>query len=196
MIDKIKELRQLTGMGYMKCKRALEEASGDVEKALDILRKEGAEIADKKASRVAREGIIEAYVHPGSRVGVLVEVNCETDFVARTEEFKQFAHDVALQIAAMAPMAISREDLPQELVEKEREFYFKQALEEGKPEEIARRIAEGRLEKFYKEKVLLEQPFIKDESMTVEDYRKQVVAKTGENVVIRRFVRFQLGEES
>ncbi len=193
-IAMIKELRDKTGMGFMDCKRALEEADGDMEKALEILREKGAQIADKKASRVAREGLIEAYVHPGGKIGVIVEVNCETDFVARTDVFKQFVHDVALQIAAMAPEYVSREDVPEEVLEKEREIYRKQALNEGKPEHIVDRIVEGKLQKFYQEKVLLEQPFIRDEEKTIEDYRREIVAKVGENIVIRRFTRYVLGE--
>jgi len=193
-IDMIKELRAKTGMGFMDCKKALEEADGDMEKAYELLRERGAQIADKKASRVAREGLIEAYVHPGGKIGVIVEVNCETDFVARTDVFKQFVHDVALQIAAMAPEYVSKEDIPEEVLEKEKEIYRKQALSEGKPENIVERIVEGRLQKFYQEKVLLEQPFIKDEEKTIEEYRREIVAKVGENIVIRRFTRYVLGE--
>ncbi len=189
----VAELRTRTGAGMMDCKRALEEAGGDLEKAVDVLRKKGAAKADTRAGREASEGLVEAYIHFNGRVGVLVEVNCETDFVARTEDFKQLVRDVALHIASAKPLAVRVEDLPAELVERERKIYEAQAAEEKKPDAVRAKIVEGRLKKFFEDAVLLEQKFVKDDTRTVGDLVKALVAKTGENVRIRRFARFELG---
>ena len=189
----VKELRDRTGAGMMDCKRALEEAGGDLEKAVDVLRKKGAAKADTRAGREASEGLVEAYIHFNGRVGVLVEVNCETDFVARTEDFKQLVRDVALHIASAKPLAVRVEDLPGELVERERKICEAQAAEEKKPDAVRAKIVEGRLKKFFEDAVLLEQKFVKDDTRTVGDLVKALVAKTGENVRIRRFARFELG---
>ncbi len=192
----VKQLRDMTGAGMMDCKKALQEAEGDFDKAIKILRERGLAKAAKKVGREAKEGIIHAYIHAGGRIGVLVEVNCETDFVARTDDFKNLVHDIALHIAAMAPRWISKEDVPQEVIEEEKEIYRKRALDEGKPERVIEKIVEGRLNNFYKENCLLEQPFVKDEDKTVGDVIKEAIAKLGENIVVRRFVRWELGEES
>jgi len=190
---RVAELRARTGAGMMDCKRALEEAGGDLEKAVDVLRKKGAAKADTRAGREASEGLVEAYIHFNGRVGVLVEVNCETDFVARTEDFKQLVRDVALHIASAKPLAVRVEDLPAELVERERKIYEAQAAEEKKPDAVRAKIVEGRLKKFFEDAVLMEQKFVKDDTRTVGDLVKALVAKTGENVRIRRFARFELG---
>jgi len=192
----VKQLRDMTGAGMMDCKKALQEADGDFDKAIKILRERGLAKAAKKIGREAKEGLIHAYIHAGGRIGVMVEVNCETDFVARTDDFKNLVHDIALHIAAMAPRWISREDVPQEIIEEEKEIYRKRALDEGKPERVIEKIVEGRLNNFFKENCLLEQPFIKDEDKTVGDVIKEAIAKLGENIVVRRFVRWELGEES
>ena len=189
----VAELRARTGAGMMDCKRALEEAGGDLEKAVDVLRKKGAAKADTRAGREASEGLVEAYIHFNGRVGVLVEVNCETDFVARTEDFKQLVRDVALHIASARPLAVRVEDLPPELVERERKIYEAQAAEEKKPDAVKAKIVEGRLNKFFEEAALLEQKFVKDDTRTVGDLVKALVAKTGEAIRIRRFARFELG---
>ncbi|TCS82971.1 translation elongation factor Ts [Tepidibacillus fermentans] len=190
----VKELREKTGAGMMDCKKALTEANGDMEKAIEILREKGIASAAKKAGRIAAEGIVESYIHGGGRIGVLVEVNCETDFVAKTNEFKTFVRDVAMHIAATNPKYIAREEVPQEEIEKERQILTQQALNEGKPEKIVEKMVEGRLEKFYKEICLLEQPFVKDPDKTIDQLVKEQIAKIGENINIRRFVRFELGE--
>ncbi|MFS8512308.1 MAG: translation elongation factor Ts [Planifilum fulgidum] len=190
----VKELREKTGAGMMDCKKALTEANGDMEKAIEILREKGLAAAEKKAGRVAAEGLVEAYIHAGGRIGVLVEVNCETDFVAKTEEFRSFVREIAMQIAAMNPKYVKRDEVPKEEVEKEREILRTQALNEGKPEHIVEKMVEGRLEKYFKEVCLLEQPFIKDGDKTVEQLVKEMIARIGENISIRRFVRFELGE--
>ncbi len=190
----VKALREKTGAGFMDCKKALEESQGDVDKAVEVLRKKGIATAQKKAGREAHEGVIEAYIHPGSRLGVLVEVNCETDFVAKTEQFKTLARDLAMQVAAANPKVVRREDLPADVIEKELEIYRIQARNEGKPEQVVERIAQGKLEKFYQEVCLVEQSFIKDPNKTVKDLVTEYIAKLGENIVVRRFVRFQLGE--
>ncbi len=192
----VKKLRDMTGAGMMDCKKALQEADGDFDKAVKILRERGLAKAAKKAGRAANEGMIHAYIHGGGRIGVMVEVNCETDFVARTDEFKNLVNDIALHIAAFAPRWVKREDVPAEVIEQEKEIYRKQALAEGKPEHVVEKIVEGKLKNFYKENVLLEQPFVKDEDKTVEDVIKEAIAKIGENIVVRRFVRWELGEES
>jgi len=189
----VAELRARTGAGMMDCKRALAATGGELEQAIDLLRKQGAAKADKRAGRAASEGLIEAYVHHNGRVGVLVEVNCETDFVANTAEFRQLAKDLTHQIAATAPIALRREDIPPEVVAREREIYRAQVEQEKKPEHVRDKIVEGRLNSFYEERVLLEQKFVKDGSKTIGDMVKELAAKTGENVVVRRFVRFERG---
>lgn len=196
MIDAstVKELRERTGAGMMDCKKALAEANGDMEKAIEILREKGLAAAAKKAGRIASEGIVDAYIHGGGRIGVLIEVNSETDFVAKNEEFRQFVRDMAMQVAAASPLYVKREDVDPQLIEKEREIYRAQALNEGKPEKIVEKMVEGRLEKYYKEICLLEQPFIKDGDRTVQDVLTALIAKIGENISIRRFVRFERGE--
>ncbi|UCC78363.1 MAG: translation elongation factor Ts [Candidatus Zixiibacteriota bacterium] len=190
----VKELREMTGAGMMDCKKALLESEGDTEKAVAVLRKQGLSKAAKKADRSANEGIIYSYIHPGSKLGVLVEVNCETDFVARTEDFQTFSKDIAMQIAAASPLVVERGQLDPALVEKEREIYKTQALEEGKPEKVVEKIVDGRLEKYYQEVVLLDQPFIKDQDLFVKDLLTNAIGKMGENIKIKRFARFRLGE--
>ncbi len=191
----VKELRELSGAGMMDCKKALTEASGDLEKAIDILRKTGMAKARKKSGRSAKEGIILPYIHPGAKLGVLLEINCETDFVANTDDFKNLSKDIAMHIAASAPMSVSREEIPQETLEREKEIYADQARQSGKPENIIEKMTEGRLNKFYQENVLLEQTFVKDPDKTVSDLITETVAKLGENILISRFSRFQLGEK-
>lgn len=192
--EMVKDLRAKTGAGMMDCKRALEETGGDMEKAIEYLREKGLAAAAKRAGRTAAEGVIESYIHLGGKLGVLVEVNCETDFVARTPEFREFARDIAMQVAAANPLYLAPEDVPAEVLAKEKEILRAQALNEGKPEKVVERIVEGRLEKFYSENCLLEQPFIKDPDKKVRDLLTEKIARIGENIVIRRFVRFQLGE--
>jgi elongation factor Ts len=194
--EMIKQLREQTGAGMMDSKKALEQFNGDMEKAAAWLREKGLATAAKKASRVAKEGIIEVYSHMGGRMAVMVEVNCETDFVARMPEFRQLAHDLALHIASAAPTYVAREDVPSDVVAAQITKYKEDALAEGKKPEIAERIANGRLEKFYEDHVLLEQPFIKDDKIKVKDLINDAIARCGENIVVRRFVRYQLGEES
>ena len=191
----VKELREISGAGMMDCKKALTEASGDLEKAIDILRKTGMAKARKKSGRSAKEGIILPYIHPGAKLGVLLEINCETDFVANTDDFKNLSKDIAMHIAASAPMSVSREEIPQETLEREKEIYADQARQSGKPEDIIEKMTEGRLNKFYQENVLLEQTFVKDPDKTVADLITETVAKLGENILISRFSRFQLGEK-
>ncbi len=193
-MEAIKELRRRTGAGVMDCKKALEETGGDIEKAIEYLRKAGIAKAEKKAGRETQEGVVDAYIHPGAKLGVLVEVNCESDFVAKNEEFKRFVHDIAMHIAATDPVSVSREDVPQDVIEREKEIYRAQAEKSGKPSHVIDKIVEGRLEKFYKEACLLEQPFVKNPEITVGEYVKQNIAKFGENIVIKRFVRFKVGE--
>lgn len=190
----VKELRELTGAGMMDCKKALKESDGNVEKAIEYLRENGLAKAAKKAGRLASEGIVDAYIHGGGRIGVLVEVNIETDFAAKNEDFRAFVKDIAMQIAAMNPQYVKREDVPPEVVEKEKEILKAQAINEGKPEHIAEKMVAGRLEKFFNEVCLLEQPFIKDSDKTVEQVLKEKIAVIGENINIRRFVRFEKGE--
>lgn len=192
--DMVKTLRERTSAGVMDCKEALTKAEGDMEKAISYLREKGKVKAAQKAGRETRDGIVGAYIHPGSRLGVLVEINCETDFVAKTEEFKTLVKELAMQIAASNPLVIRREDLPQGTVEKEKEIYRNQALNEGKKEEIIERVVKGRMEKFYREVCLLEQPYIKDEEKRVQDLLDESIAKLGENITISRFARFKLGE--
>jgi len=190
----VNDLRNKTGAGMMDCKKALEQTGGDIEKAIDYLRKRGVQQAEKKVGRSANQGIIQSYIHPGSRLGVLVEINCETDFVARTNDFQEFAKDVAMQIAAANPLVVDRSELDQEKINKELEIYRDQAREQGKPEAILEKIAQGKLEKFYQEVCLLEQSFVKDPNKTIRDLLNEKIAKLGENMILRRFVRFQLGE--
>ena len=193
-VSAVKELRERTGSGMMDCKRALTESNGDMEKAIEILREKGLAAAAKKAGRIASEGIVDAYIHGGGRIGVLIEVNSETDFVARNEEFKQFVKDMAMQVAASNPLYVKREEVDPDIIDKEREIYRAQALNEGKPEKIIEKMVEGRIEKYYKEICLLEQPFIKDTDKTVQEVLSSLIAKIGENISIRRFVRFERGE--
>ncbi|MBS3908178.1 MAG: translation elongation factor Ts [Actinobacteria bacterium] len=190
----VNELRKLSGAGMMDCKKALSEAGGDVAAATDILRKKGLASLAKRAGREANEGLVESYIHSGGKIGVLVEVNSETDFVARSDDFKQFAHDVALQIAAGNPTYVTREEVPESIVIKEMEIYRAQGLEEGKPENVLDKIAQGRIEKYYQQVVLMEQEFVKNPDMTMKDYLGGLVAKLGENIGVRRFVRYELGE--
>ncbi|HOT97541.1 MAG TPA: translation elongation factor Ts [bacterium] len=190
----VNELRNKTGAGMMDCKKALEQTNGDIEKAIEYLRKRGVQQAEKKVGRSANQGIIQSYIHPGSRLGVLVEINCETDFVARTNDFQEFAKDVAMQIAAANPLVVDRSEVDQEKIEKEMEIYRAQAREQGKPENIVEKMAQGKLEKFYQEVCLLEQSFVKDPTKTIRDLLNEKIAKLGENMILRRFVRFQLGE--
>lgn len=190
----IKELRQRTGAGVMDCKKALQECNGDVNAAIEYLRKKGLAKAAKRAGRKTSEGVITSYVHPGGRIGVLVDINCETDFVARTADFQNLAKEIAMHIAAMNPIAVSREDVPPHLIEKEREILRAEAKGSGKPDGVVDKIVAGRLEKFFAENCLLEQPFIKDPDITVGELISQLIAKVGENITVRRFVRYQLGE--
>ena len=190
----VKELRERTGAGMMDCKKALGETGGDIEKAIDYLREKGLAAAAKKAGRIAAEGLVEAYLHAGGRIGVLVEVNCETDFVAKTDAYKDLCRDIAMQIAASKPTYVSKEEVPAEEIAKEKEILKAQALNEGKPANIVDKMVEGRIEKYYKEVCLLEQQFIKDPDKTVQQLIVEKVAKIGENISIRRFARFELGE--
>lgn len=192
--EMVKELREKTGAGMMDCKNALVEADGDMERATTILREKGLATAAKKAGRIASEGLVDAYIHLGGRIGVLVEVNCETDFVAKTDEFKQLVKDIAMQVAASKPMCVRREELPEDVIEQEKAVYRAQGLNEGKPEKIVDKIVEGRMEKFYQQVCLLEQPFIKDPDRTVQDIVNERIAKIGENISVRRFARFEMGE--
>ncbi len=190
----VKELRDKTGAGMMDCKKALNETDGDIEKAINYLREKGISKAAKRAGRATSEGIIYSYIHPGSKLGVLLEVTCETDFVARNDEFQNFAKDVAMQIAAANPIAIKREDIDQKLIDTEREIYRQLALNEGKPEKILDKIVDGKIEKYFAESCLLEQPFVKDNDRTMKDLLTELIAKIGENVEIKRFARFMLGQ--
>ena len=190
----VKELREATGAGILDCRKALQEHNGDFDKAVAWLREKGLAAAAKKAGREAKEGMVELYSHGGGRVGVMVEVNCETDFVARTEQFRTFAHDLALQVAASNPRYLDLADVPAEVLESERNIARNRAKEEGKPEKIWDKIADGRIEKFYQEVCLLKQPFVKDESQTIADLLKATISAIGENVIIRRFARWELGE--
>lgn len=192
--DAIKELRQRTGVGVMDCKKALAESSGNVDEAIGLLRKKGLAKAAKRTGRETAEGLITAYIHPGSKIGVLVDINCETDFVARTDDFQNLSKEIAMHIAAMNPIAISREDVKTEDIEKEKEILRAEAATSGKPEKVLDKIVEGRLEKFFKEQCLLEQAYIKNPDITVKDFIYDNIAKLGENITVRRFTRYQLGE--
>ncbi|MGQ9920167.1 MAG: translation elongation factor Ts [Desulfobacca sp.] len=190
---KVKELRDKTNAGMMDCKKALKETNGDLEKAIVYLREKGLAVARKRADRVASEGVITSYIHTGGKLGVMLEVNCETDFVAKTPEFHEFAKNLAMQIAAANPLAVGREDLDPEVVEKEKAILLAQARESGKPEHVLEKMVEGRLKKFFSDVCLLEQPYVKNPDITIQDYLNEMRAKTGENVIIRRFIRYQLG---
>ena len=191
----VRELRDKTGAGMMDCKTALSETGGNLEKAIDYLRTKGLAKAAKKSGRATREGVVYSYIHPGGRVGVLVEINCESDFVARTDDFNELCKDVAMQIAATSPNAVQRADVDPKLIERERDIFQAQAAESGKPANIVAKMVEGRIEKMYKEFALLEQEFVKDSSMTVADRVNATIAKLGENIQVRRFARYQVGEE-
>ena len=192
--DMVKKLRAKTNAGMMDCKKALSESNGDFEKAVEYLRMKGLATATKRAGRATNQGVVYSYIHAGGKLGVLVEVNCETDFVAKNEQFLQFAKDVAMQIAASNPLAVSQEELDQSIVEKEKEIYRQQALETGKPEKVVEKIVEGKLKKYFTEVCLLEQPFVKDPDKSITDVLNETIAAIGENISVRRFARFQLGE--
>ena len=192
----VKELREMSGAGMMDCKKALTEASGNLEDAIDILRKTGIAKARKKSGRSTKEGLVFPYIHPGSKLGVLLEINCETDFVANTDDFKDLCKDISMHIAASAPMAVTREEIPSDILDREKAIYADQARQSGKPENIIEKMTEGRINKFYQENVLLEQTFVKDPDKTVSDLITGTVAKLGENIIVSRFSRFQLGEKS
>lgn len=189
----VKELRDKTNAGMMDCKKALAENNGDMEKSIDFLRQKGLAVAAKRADRSTSEGVIQTYIHGGNKLGVMVELGCETDFVAKTDDFINFAKDVAMQIAATNPIALSREEIPAEAIKRERDIYTQQALESGKPENIAEKIVIGKLEKYYAEVSLLEQKFVKDPDLTIQDKLNELIAKMGENISIKRFVRMQVG---
>ena len=192
----VRMLRQKTGLGMMDCKKALQETGGDSEKAIEYLRKQGLSAVEKRAGRDASEGLIQAYIHQGSRLGVLLEVNCETDFVARTDDFQEFAKDVAMHIAASQPLAVDREGVSADAVERERAIFLEQAKNEGKPEHIAEKIVDGRMEKFYQENCLMEQVFVKNPDQTIGELVTEITAKIGEKITVRRFERFVLGEDA
>jgi elongation factor Ts len=193
--EQVKKLREKTGAGMMDCKRALEETGGDMDAAIEYLRKKGAATAAKRADRETNQGVVEAYIHAGGRIGAMVELNCETDFVAKTTQFKSLAHDIAMQIAAMNPQFVSRDQVPQDVLQKELEIYTSQAENEGKPAQIAEKIAQGRLDKYFQEVCLLEQSFIKDSGKTIRDIIDEATAAIGEKISIRRFQRYHLGED-
>jgi len=189
----VKELRDKTNAGMMDCKKALTETDGDMEKAVDLLRQKGLAVAAKRADRETKEGVIECYIHAGGKLGVMVEVGCETDFVAKTDDFKAFAKDIAMHIAAVNPVAITRDDVPAELVAREKEIYVKQALDSGKPEQIVEKIVTGKIEKYLAEICLLEQKFVKNPDLSIQDLLNELVAKMGENISVKQFSRFQIG---
>lgn len=190
----VKELRDKTGVGMMECKKALAEADGDIQRAIDYLRKKGIATAKKRGGRATSQGQIASYIHGGGKIGVLVEVNCETDFSAKTPDFSEFVRNIAMQIAASAPLSIDREGLSPEVLNREKDIYATQAKESGKPEKVIEKMVEGKMKKFYSEACLLEQPYVKNPDITVQDLLNELIAKTGENILIKRFVRFQLGE--
>ncbi len=193
-IELVKDLRQRTGAGIVDCKAALQHSGGNIEAAIEYLRKKGLATAAKKAGRIATDGLVASYIHAGGKMGVLVEINCETDFVAKTAEFQDFVKNIAMHIAAANPLYIRREDIPSEVLEKEREIYRTQALESGKPAKVIDKIVEGKLERFYSEVCLLEQTYIRDSDRTIKEVLDEMIGKLGENITIRRFARFQLGE--
>ena len=192
----VKQLREKSGAGMMDCKQALVECDADIDKAIDFLRKKGLATAQKRAGRAMTEGTIQSYIHMGGKLGVLVEVNCETDFVAKNEDFVQFAKNIAMHIAASNPLGVRAEDVPQDVIQRERDIYQAQALETGKPENVIAKIVDGKMNKFFKENSLLKQPYVRDPELSVEDVLNEMIAKIGENITIRRFVRFQTGEGS
>ncbi len=194
--EQVKELREKTGVGIMDCKKALGECDGDMEKAVDFLRKKGIATAQKRGGRTASEGQVTSYIHAGGKIGVLVEINCETDFSGKTDDFSEFARNIAMHIAATNPIAIDRESVPEDVLARERDIYATQAKDSGKPEKIIEKIVDGKMKKFYSEACLLEQPYVKNPDITVQDLLNEMIAKTGENILIRRFVRYQLGEAS
>lgn len=190
----VKELRDRTNVGMMDCKKALQDSCGDIEKAVDLLRQKGLAKAMKRSGREAADGLVHAYIHSGGKIGVLVEVNCETDFAAKSEDFGEFVRNVALQIAAANPLGVSPEDIPQDIVERERAIYLAQAQESGKPENILEKMVDGKMRKFYEENLLLQQKYIRDPDKTIQDYLNELIAKIGEKIEVRRFCRYQLGE--
>lgn len=192
----IQELRQKTGISMLDCKNALQEADGNIEKALELLRKKGAKVAEKRSGNETKNGVIHAYIHPGANLGVLLEISCETDFSANTDTMKSFAHDICLQIAAQKPLCLEPSDLDPALVAKEREIMTEQVRESGKPEQVAAKIVEGKIEKFYESACLMRQPFIKNDKITIQEYLNELIAKINENIKIRRFVRYELGEQT
>ena len=192
--EQVKKLREKTGVGLMDCKEALKSANGDMEKAVDYLREKGLAKLAKRTGRAATDGSVSAYIHTGGKIGAMAEVNCETDFVAKTDQFQAFVKDIVMQIAASSPLYVRREEVPPDVLEREKTIYRNQARESGKPEKILDKIADGKLEKFYQEVCLMEQPFIKNADITIKELLEELVTKLGENIVIRRFVRFQLGE--
>jgi len=189
----VKQLREKTGAGMMDCKEALKECAADLEKAVDFLRKKGLATAAKRAGRATSEGTIQSYIHLGGKIGVLVEINCETDFVAKTDDFVEFARNIAMHIAASNPVGITPEDVPKEIIDREMEIYRAQVLEMGKPEKMVDKIAEGKLGKFFKESCLMNQPYVKEPDKTIADYLNEVIARTGEKITIKKFARFQIG---
>jgi elongation factor Ts len=189
----VKELRDKTNAGMMDCKKALGETDGDMEKAVDLLRQKGLAVAAKRADRATSEGVVDCYIHAGGKLGVMVEVGCETDFVAKTDDFKAFARDIAMHVAAVNPVAVSREDIPADLIEREKAIYVKQAQDSGKPENIIEKIVTGKIEKYISEICLMEQKFVKNPDLTVQDLLNELIAKMGENISIKRFARFQVG---
>jgi elongation factor Ts len=193
--DVVKKLRDKTGVGMMDCKKALEETNGDFEKAVEALRKKGIDVANKRSGRTASQGTIASYIHMGGKIGVLVEVNCESDFVAKGDNFNNFVKDISMQIAAANPEWVTRDEVPQEVLDKEKEILKDQALKTGKPEKVIEKIVEGKLTKFYSERCLIDQPFVKDQDRTIKQLLEDLMAKTGEKCLVRRFVRYQLGED-
>ncbi len=191
----VKELREKTGAGMMDCKKALADCGGDMEKAIDFLRKKGLATAAKRAGRATSEGTIQAYIHMGGKIGVLVEVDCETDFVAKTDDFQEFARNLAMHIAATNPVGITAEEVPAKIIEREREIYLAQAKETGKPDHILEKIVDGKMKKFFKENCLMDQAYVKDPDKTVSDYLNEMIARTGEKITIKRFARFQIGDK-
>jgi elongation factor Ts len=192
-IELIQQLRERTGVGMLDCKKALEETNGDIEKAVEVLRKKGAAIAAKRGSNVTAEGLVHAYIHPGARVGVLIEINCETDFVARTEDLKTFANDVCMHIAAMKPLYLSPQDVDPKFLEREKDIFKQQLLDAGKPEKIVAQIVEGKVQKMYSEVCLLNQTFVKNDQLTVDELLKELIGRIGESIKIKRFARFEIG---
>jgi elongation factor Ts len=194
--EMIKDLREKTGVGIMDCKVALKESNGDIKAAVDFLRKKGIATAKKRSSKTTSNGQVQSYIHGGGKIGVLIEVNCETDFTGRTDDFTEFARNLAMQVAATNPVSVDRETVPADILQREKEIYATQAKQTGKPEKVIEKIVEGKLNKFYSEACLLDQPFVKNPDITIQDYLNEMIAKTGENIVVRRFARFQLGDEN